>query len=280
MTDVQYGDVSVRLDGNVALVEIHRPPHNYFDAKLIQDLAEAFEAMDSDHNCRAIVLASEGKSFCAGANFNAARAKSGGKEQTPPQSTQDATAGGADDEVASTTSRLYQNAVRLFACAKPAVAAIQGAAIGGGFGLALVADFRVVSPDARFGANFVKLGIHPGFGLTYTLPRIIGIQRASLMFYTGRRITGEEAVEWGLGDVLAAPDRLREEAMKLATEIAECAPLAVQSTRATMRRGLADAVRAQTDHEHAEQSLLFQTEDHREGIRAVSERRPGRFNGR
>ena len=280
MTDLKYGDVSVRLGGHVALIEIHRPPHNYFDAQLIHDLAEAFEAMDSNHHCRASVLASEGKSFCAGANFKATGAKSGGKEQTPPQSTQDATAGGANGEVASTTSRLYQNAVRLFACAKPVVAAIQGAAIGGGFGLALVADFRVVSPDARFGANFVKLGIHPGFGLTYTLPRIIGIQRASLMFYTGRRITGEEAVEWGLGDVLAAPDRLREEAMKLATEIAECAPLAVQSTRATMRRGLADAVRAQTDHEHAEQSLLFQTEDHREGVRAVSERRPGRFNGR
>ena len=280
MTDLKYGDVSVRMDGNVALIEIHRPPHNYFDAQLIQDLAEAFEAMDSDHNCRTIVLASEGKSFCAGANFNAAFARSGGKEQTPPQSTQDATAGETNDEVASTTSRLYQNAVRLFACSKPVVAGIQGAAIGGGFGLALVADFRVVSPDARFGANFVKLGIHPGFGLTYTLPRIIGVQRASLMFYTGRRITGEEAVAWGLGDVLAAPDRLREEAMKLATEIAECAPLAVQSTRATKRRGLADAVRAQTDHEHAEQSMLFQTEDHREGVRAVSERRPGRFNGR
>jgi enoyl-CoA hydratase/carnithine racemase len=280
MTDLKYGDVSVRMDGNVAIVEIHRPPHNYFDAQLIQDLAEAFEAMDSDHDCRAIVLASEGKSFCAGANFNVGSARSGVKEQTPPQSTQDATAVEADDEVASTTSRLYQNAVRLFACSKPVVAAIQGAAIGGGFGLALVADFRVVSPDARFGANFVKLGIHPGFGLTYTLPRVVGIQKASLMFYTGRRITGEEAVAWGLGDVLAAPDRLREEAMKLATEIAECAPLAVQSTRATMRRGLADAVRAQTDHEHAEQSLLFQTEDHREGVRAVSERRPGRFNGR
>jgi enoyl-CoA hydratase/carnithine racemase len=261
MTDILYGDVSVTLEGHVALIEIHRPPHNYFDALLIQDLAEAFEAMDKAHDCRAIVLASEGRSFCAGANFNA-------------------TAAGADNEVASTTSRLYQDAVRLFACAKPIVAAIQGAAIGGGFGLALVADLRVVSRDARFGANFVKLGIHPGFGLTYTLPRIIGIQRASLLFYTGRRITGEEAVVWGLGDVLAEPDRLREDAMKLAAEIAECAPLAVQSTRATLRRGLADAVRAQTDHEHAEQSLLFKTEDHKEGVRAVSERRPGRFKGR
>ena len=140
--------------------------------------------------------------------------------------------------------------------------------------------FRVVSPEARFGANFVKLGIHPGFGLTHTLPRIIGVQKASLMFLTGRRINGDEAVAWGLADVLAEPERVRDEAMKLASEIAECAPLAVQSTRATLRRGLADAVRAQTDHEHAEQSLLFQTEDHKEGVRAVSERRPGRFKGR
>ncbi|MFY9570555.1 MAG: enoyl-CoA hydratase/isomerase family protein [Blastocatellia bacterium] len=261
MADLHHGDVSVHLEDHIALVEIHRPPHNYFDAQLIQDLADAFEAMDTDHDCRALVLASEGRSFCAGANFNATRAVAG-------------------EEVAATTSRLYQNAVRLFGCAKPIVAAIQGAAVGGGLGLAIVADFRVVSPDARFAANFVKLGIHPGFGLTYTLPRIIGIQRASLMFYTGRRIAGEEAVEWGLGDVLATPDRLREEAMKLATEIAECAPLAVQSTRATLRRDLADAIKAQTDHEHSEQSRLFQTEDHKEGVRAVNERRPGRFKGR
>jgi enoyl-CoA hydratase/carnithine racemase len=261
MTNLQHGDVTVRLEAHVALVEIHRPPHNHFDAKLIQDLAEAFEALDNEPACRALVLASEGKSFCAGADFNPLAAA-------------------ASDEVASSTSHLYQNAVRLFACAKPIVAAIQGAAIGGGLGLALVADFRVVSPDARFAANFVKLGIHPGFGLTYTLPRLIGVQRANLMFYTGRRITGEEAIAWGLGDVLVTEIPLREEAMKLATEIAECAPLAVQSTRATMRLGLAGAVKAQTDREHSEQSRLFKTEDHREGVQAVRERRSGRFKGR
>jgi len=260
MTDTKYGDVSVRFEQNVALVEIHRPPHNHFDVQLIHNLADAFEALDHDPACRALVLASEGKSFCAGANFNKDAA--------------------ASDAVASSTSNLYQHAVRLFATEKPVVAAIQGAAVGGGLGLALLADFRVVSPEARFAANFVKLGIHPGFGLTYTLPRVIGVQRAALMFYTGRRIAGEEAVAWGLADLLAPPDRLREEAIKLAAEIAECAPLAVQSTRATMRRGLADAVRLQTDHEHAEQSRLFRTEDHEEGVRAVKERRPGRFEGR
>ena len=262
MTNLQFGDVSVRLDEHVALVEMHRPPHNYFDHQLIQGLAEAFESLDREPACRALVLASEGKSFCAGADFNRRAAADG------------------DEAASREISRLYEQAVRLFACEKPVVAAIQGAAIGGGLGLALVADFRVVSPETRVAANFVKLGIHPGFGLTYTLPRLIGVQRASLMFYTGRRLTGEEAVAWGLGDVLAAPDRLREVARTLATEIAECAPLAVRATRATMRRGLADAVKAQLDHEFAEQSRLRQTEDHREGVRAVSERRPGRFSGR
>lgn len=261
MTDVRYGDVSVTPDGHIALVEIHRPPHNFFDDQLIRDLASAFESLDDDPVCRALLLATEGKSFCAGADFGRRPAAGG--------------------ELASgSTSNLYEQAVRLFSCKKPVVAAIQGAAVGGGLGLALVADFRVVSPEARFAANFSKLGIHPGFGLTYTLPRLIGVQRASLMFYTGRRIPGEEAVEWGLADVLAEPDRLRDAARELAAEIAESAPLAVRSTRTTMRRGLADAVRAQTDHEFAEQSWLIRTEDHKEGVRAVAERRPGRFEGR
>jgi enoyl-CoA hydratase/carnithine racemase len=262
MTNAQYGDVSVVLDQHIALVEIHRPPHNYFDHRLIRSLADAFEFLDKDIECRALVLASEGRSFCAGADFS-----------KRPASRNEELASGA-------ASHIYKEAVRLFACEKPVVAAIQGPAVGGGLGLALLADFRVISPEARFVANFVKLGIHPGFAVTYTLPRLIGMQRASLMLYTGRRINAEEAVAWGLGDVLAPADRLRDAALELAAEIAENAPLAVRSTRATMRRGLADAVKAQTDHEFAEQSWLFQTQDHQEGVRAVREKRAGRFSGK
>jgi enoyl-CoA hydratase/carnithine racemase len=239
-------------------VEIHRPPHNFLDVPLIRSLADALEALDETLACRAVVLCAEGKSFCAGANF-----------------------ADRDNEAPSgTTNPLYAQAVRLFACKKPIVAAVQGPAIGGGAGLALVADFRVVSPEARFSANFVKLGIHPGFGLTHTLPRLIGQQKAALMFYTGRRITGEEAVAWGLADLLADSGRLRAVATDLASEIAQGAPLALLSTRATMRQGLAEAVKAQTDHEAKEQSWLFRTEDHREGVKAVAERRPGRFVGK
>ena len=259
MLEPKYGDVSVALDGNVATLEIHRPPHNFFDFVLIRDLANAFEALDNEPECRALMLCSDGKSFCAGANFANRDAQSG---EAPARSGE---------------NPLYVEGVRLFRCKKPVIAAIQGPAIGGGLGLALVADFRVATADARFAANFVKIGIHPGFGLTYTLPRLIGMQRSSLMFLTGRRIEGKEAHAWGLCDQLVDSQDLRDAALTLAEEIAEGAPLALLSTRATIRQGLADAVKLQTDHEFKEQSWLFKTEDHREGVKAVTERRPGKF---
>jgi enoyl-CoA hydratase/carnithine racemase len=261
----KYGDATVELSKDyVAAVEIHRPPHNYFDDALIRNLADAFEALERNPDCRAILLAAEGKSFCAGANFQSR------PENNPLNQRQ----------TGSGQNPLYLEAVRLFRCIKPVVAAIQGAAIGGGLGLALVADFRVASPEARFAGNFVKIGIHPGFGLTYTLPRLIGQQRAALMLLSGRRVDGETAVAWGLADQLSTLEKLQADAHALAAEIAENAPLAVVSTRATLRNQLADLVEAQTRHELAEQTRLMKTEDHREGIKAVAERRPGRFVGK
>ena len=257
-----FDDIEITREGHVAVVEIQRPPNNFFDAGLVGDLATAFEELDEDAACRALVLCSQGKHFCAGNNFAAPRSASETRER------------------AAGRNPLYAAAVRLFDAKKPVVAAVQGAAVGGGFGLATVADFRVVCPEARFSANFVKLGFHPGFGLTHTLPRIIGEQRAKLMFLTGRRIDGETARAWGLAEVLTTRDALRECALALAREIAENAPLALKSVRATMRQGLAAAVQVATDHENEQQALLSRTEDHKEGVRAVAERRPGNFVGR
>jgi enoyl-CoA hydratase/carnithine racemase len=259
MTQPCHGDVSATLDGHVAWIEIHRPPHNFFDATLIGHIADAVEAFDEEDRCRAVVLASEGKSFCAGADFT----RSAEFER--------------DELESSRAARLYIQAIRLFKTRKPMIAAIQGAAVGGGLGLALSADFRIATPEARFAANFAKLGVHPGFGLSHTLPRLIGLQKANLMFSTGRRIPGEQALAWGLADVLAGPDRLRAEAHALAREIAQGAPLAIESVRATLRHGLADQVKAALEHELAEQTRLATTQDHQEGIRAVNERRPGNF---
>lgn len=257
-----YLDIDVTRQGHVAVLEIQRPPNNFFDVDLIEALATALEDLDADDSCRALVLCSQGKHFCAGNNFGARR---GAAEQR---------------ERAAGRNPLYTAAVRLFAAKKPIVAAVQGAAVGGGFGLAAMADFRVACAEARFSANFVKLGFHPGFGLTTTLPRIIGVQRANLMFLTGRRVDGETAAQWGLAEVFTTREKVRAEAVALATEIAENAPLALRSVRATMRQGLAAAVQAATDHENREQARLGQTEDHKEGIRAVAERRVGNFVGR
>jgi enoyl-CoA hydratase/carnithine racemase len=261
----KYTDIGVEIRGHVAIVEIQRPPHNFFDMSLIKQIADAFEGFDKDTNIRAGVLCAQGKSFCAGANF-------GDGSKLDPQ--------GNRPNENQMGGHLYQEAVRLFRIKKPIVGAIHGPAIGGGLGLALVPDFRVAAPEARFSANFTRLGFHPGFGLTYTLPRLIGDQQANLMFYTGRRLNGEQALKIGLADVLVPLDQVREKAIELANEISESAPLAVQETRKTVREGMADAIKAATDHELTIQSELRKTEDFKEGVKAVSERRVANFQGR
>jgi enoyl-CoA hydratase/carnithine racemase len=255
----QYGDVAIRIEGHVSVLTLDRPPNNHVSVELMHDLADALDDIDGEVELRASVLKTAGKAFCAGADLVSPTGIGGtGMQGINP---------------------LYVEAVRLFSAKKPIVAAVQGAAVGAGLGLALVADFRVAAPEARFTANFVKLGFHPGFGITHTLPRLIGQQRAALMCLTGRRLTGEQALDWGLADVLAPLDELEAAALRLAGEIAENAPLAVQSTRATFRADLAEAVRKQTDHELTEQTWLRQTKDFAEGVKAVNERRAGNFVG-
>jgi len=257
----RFGDVSVEIGTNfVAEVEIHRPPANFFDVALVRDLAEAYQALDADPSCRAAVLCSEGKHFCAGADFNAQSSA----EPLDPRG----------------AASLYREAVRLFQAATPVVAVVQGAAVGGGLGLACAADFRVVAPEARFAANFARLGFHQGFGLSVTLPSIVGAQRSLELLYTGRRITGEEAHAIGLADRLAPLGRVRSEATALAAEIAGSAPLAVRSIRQTMRGHLAGAVAAAVEREDAEQVRLRATADFAEGVAASAGRRAPRFLGR
>jgi len=217
VTDLQetYGDVGVALpsDGYVATVTIHRPPDNYFDLELIASICDAYEQLDADPRCRAIVLGSEGKHFCAGAALHRRTSESG---------------------LPGTVGKgrhLYDEAVRLFACRTPVVAAVRGAAVGGGLGLALSADFRIGASTTRMTANFARLGFHHGFGLTVTLPAIVGQQRALEMLYTGVRLNGEEAHRIGLLDRFVEPDQIDAEAAALATEIATSAPLAVTSIR-------------------------------------------------
>ncbi|WP_267381173.1 enoyl-CoA hydratase/isomerase family protein [Sphingomonas sp. GC_Shp_6] len=260
MDDANGTGVWSERDGHVLVVRFARPPYNFADLAMLEAIAARFAEADADPAVRAILLCSGGRVFCAGADLVNANPV-------------------ANERAPGVRNPFYVAAARLFAVETPVVAAIQGAAVGAGLGLALVADFRVGGPQAKFCANFVALGFHPGFGISAVLERVIGRQRALLMNLTARRIRAPEAHDWGLIDQMASDDGLHATALALAHEIAAGAPLAVASTRRTMRGDLAALVAAQTDHELAEQAWLQKTADFAEGVKAVAERRPGRFVG-
>ncbi len=259
-----FGDVSVEVgNDHVALVHINRPPHNFFNQSMLGSLADAFEAVDTDDRARCLVLASEGRNFCAGAEL----------VETDPGLT-------AERDPSPGGRHIYDEAVRLFSTRKPIVAAVQGAAVGGGLGLACVADFRIGGSGTRMAANFARLGFHHGFGLTITLPAIVGQQRALEMLYSGRRVTGERAAAIGLVDQLVGDDEIESTAQAMAVEIAESAPLAVESIRHTMRGHLPEAIHAAAKWERAEQERLSATDDWREGVAAMAQRRDPYFRRR
>ena len=254
-TTAAFGDVSGRLDhDHVAEVELHRPPANYFDAALLGGIVDAVD-WAADRGGRAVVLCAEGKHFCAGLDFGAS-----GKPE--PEA----------------LVALYRMAGRLIDGPLPLVAAIQGSAIGGGLGLALAADFRVSTSSSRFSANFARLGFHQGFGISLTLPAVVGRQRALELLTTGRRIDGEDALAMGLVDRLDNDPRAG--AHILAGEIAASAPQAVRSIRATLRADLVARFAVMVDHERAEQIRLMESADFREGIAASMARRSPEFTGR
>jgi 2-(1,2-epoxy-1,2-dihydrophenyl)acetyl-CoA isomerase len=258
----RFGDVTVTLDDSfVATVEMHRPPENFFDVDVLRSLADAFEALDADPACRAVVLCAEGKHFCAGANLGGRSADQSNPDAEGPE-------------------QMDIEAARLVAAGLPVVAAVQGAAMGAGFGLACLADFRVSCPEARFAANFARLGYHHILGLSITLPAIVGQQHTLDLLYTGRRLKGEEAMAIGLCDRLVPLKQVRSEAHAMAAELAASAPLAVRAIRRTMRSELVDGFPAATAHEALVQEALASTWDLTEGVRAARERRVPRFEAR
>ncbi len=242
---------------HVVIVELDRAPFNYLNVDLLGELADTLERIDANPDYRVVVLASNGKAFSAGADFSS-----------------------RGDDASKDTALFYGHAMRLFRTAKPIVAAVHGAAVGAGLGLAVAADFRVGCSEARFSANFNRLGFHPGFGLSLTLPRLVGTQQAAALFYTGRRIDGVEAHRIGLIDLLVDAADVRQAAIDLATEIATSAPLAVETTRATLRAGLADQVHSINQRELSIQQVQYASEDFKEGISAMAERRAPMFHRR
>ena len=252
-------DVTVAVDGDgVAVVEFNRPPNNFFDTLLVRRIADALELVDDDDRCRVVLLRSVGKHFCAGAALGGER--DAGKE--------------------SDGGHVYDEAARIFRCRTPIVAALQGAVIGGGLGLAVAADFRVACPSTRLAANFAALGFHHGFALSVTLPRVVGVHQATRILLEARRMTGAEAADIGLVDELVAEEDLAEASRAMAAGIAAQAPLAIRSIRATLRGDLAERAEQAMRWERLEQERLSMTSDFAEGVAAMADRRRPQFTNR
>jgi len=251
----KYKDLDITLKSFTAYIKINRPPHNYFDSHLISQIADFLEEMDKNDNCRSIILFSEGKNFCAGANFYESTFSKGG----------------------NVYSNLYEQAIRLFKTTKPIIAIIQGAAVGGGLGLALAADFRIACEESRFSANFAKLGFHQGFGTTITLPRVVGYQKAKLMLLTSLRLKGKEAFEIGLADYFVDKNKLMDQANKLSNLINTSGPLGIESIRNTINQNLVEEISNAVIREASEQNRLKDTQDFKEGIEASLNRKTPKF---
>ncbi|BCN37063.1 enoyl-CoA hydratase [Alicycliphilus denitrificans] len=259
MSDTPVQAILTSRNDHVAIIQLNRPPHNFFDVAMIGQIADELDRLQADKSCRVVVVQANGSAFCAGADFSKRN-------------------GDGPARSASRINPIYLEALRIFSFSKPLVAAIEGPAIGGGLGLALTADFRVSCAEARFSANFNRLGFHPGFALSHTLPALIGKQQAAWMFYTGARVDGTRAQEIGLVDFLAPQVEVRSTAMALALEIATSSPRAVQSTRQTLKADSLSHIRNAISRESAEQYVQFSGPDLAEGIKAMAERRSPVFH--
>ena len=248
----------------IGVITLDRPDNrNSMTPELLDAFVAASAAARSDSAIRAVVITGRGSSFSAGADFKSTLQRDGDHRAPHERS-----------------YAMYEPFLSLLDLSVPVIGALNGHAVGGGFGLALVCDMRIGALEAKYGANFVKLGLAPGMAISYLLPRIIGFPRANELLLTGRLVDGAEAQALGiLNRAVPAADVLPA-ALELAQAVAEAAPLAVRATKAAIRRGLALHVREAAHAEAYAQAESLATDDAREGIAALLAKRPPRFTGR
>jgi len=261
-------------DGDVVTLTLNNPQRRN---AMTQAMGEAFHAeierLCGDDALRAVVLtgAPEGRAFCAGGDLGMI----GGHADRGAESPMAARTAARD-----TMKRFYELflSVRDLPC--PSVAAINGHAIGAGLCITLGCDLRVAARDAKLAFNFAKLGIHPGMGATWTLPRLLGPARAADLLYTGRTVSGEEAAALGLVNRAVDAGEVLAEARRLARDVAASAPLPVRGIKQALRRTLDASLDAELTYEAEQQALCYETEDMQEGLAAAREKRAPRFRGR
>jgi len=231
------------------------------------EFSAACDAINADPKVRCVILTGAGKGFSAGGDVKAMRERTGNFGGNPVE-----------------ISNGYRNNIHLilralYGLRVPLIAAVNGAAIGLGCDLACLADIRIASDRAKFGVTFLKLGIIPGDGGTWILPRVIGEARAAELFYTGDVIDAGKALDWGLVSKVAAADALMDEAQAMAAKIAAMPPHALRQTKNLLRQGRSITYDTALEMAANTQALMHHTDDHIEGVDALIEKRAAEFKG-
>jgi enoyl-CoA hydratase/carnithine racemase len=274
-------EVVVERHGGVLVFRLNRPEQrNGLTGALLAEYLAALEEARTDDTVRVVVTTGEGDAFSAGADMSdldGDTARQGLNVLMHEKLGLTDTLGTADRAFDRLGIGRETLAIKNFD--KPLIAAVNGAAAGGGFALAMLHDIRLASEHATFTSAFVRIGLVVEMGLSYTLPRAIGLEAAMDMMYTGRSVAADEARTIGLVRRLIPHDRLMDETMAYAEQVAAQAPIAVQFAKRTLARSLDNSFLAQLELEWPYQVAAFGTDDAREGIAAFRERRPPRFTG-
>ena len=261
--------IKIDREGPVAVLTLNRPGtmNALGEAGDGEEVAAACAQINADKTIRTAILTGEGKAFSAGGNLKAMLAGEGNFAGNPAMVRE------------GYRGNIHLALRALYALDVPLIAAINGPAIGLGCDLACLADIRIASSAAVFGVTFLKVGIIPGDGGTWILPRVIGMSRAAELFYTGKVIKADQAADWGLVSKVVEPETLMTEAQELAAQIAAQPPYQLRATKMLLRQGQTISYDTSLEMAASTQGLMHHTGDHKEGARAVLEKRPANFTG-
>ena len=253
-------------EGHIGVITLNRPDNrNSMTPELLDAYKVATQRAREDADARCVVLTGKGWCFSAGADFKSnIQAEGKGRALQPHEA----------------SYAMYIPFLSTLDIEVPVIGALNGHTVGGGFGLSLMCDIRVGNAASKYGANFARLGLHPGMAVGYVLPRIIGPIKAAELLFTGRLILGDEAERLGLINYAVNADEVLGKAMELAEEIAQSAPIAVRMMKRTFYRGLGWDIKNAAFEEAFAQAVTVGTEDVREGMAALLEKRIPDFKGR
>ncbi len=264
----------IRETRNGDVVTLHFNDPDRLNA-MTRDMGEAFRerigGLARDESLRALVLTGEGRAFSAGGDLDMLKMQADRGAADPGTSWR-----GIRDDM-STFYRLFLS-IRDIPC--PTIAAVNGHAIGAGFCVALGCDFRYVAAEAKLGLNFTRIGVHPGMGATWSLPRLVGPALAAELLFTSRIVDGAEACRIGLANRVLPRSEVLGAALSAAEEIATNAPLAVRAVKQALRRSENASIEDQLQFEASEQAKNFESADVHEGLAAIRGKRAPEFTGR